>query len=456
MSTIDLYDIIPKLLENLNFSEYLRHLGYVKRPSPKEGFEYYTFNSDTFKDMLFLSSMNGTEKYHSLALNDSGDIIRFTQNRYELLNPEQTFSPNKDHLIEAVSQLLQYSIEFGITDKTLDKNKVDVFQFQQMQQSGFTTFYSCKTLFEYKYLESIYIPDSTYNHPIFEDKIYNTIGLVYNNEEFQVVNIAYPLTDFNDVEYGLQYENTIVQRKGGKVQQKDISFFAENSVKSFFWISNTPQKKSNEKLHLTITNGATESLAHFSFFREKRKYIGLYEYSENTLWNLKQFINRETIVYLALDISIESFKMELQIICDLLEHDIHIIKDVVTHLFFSINLNEEQYFKRFLNAIQNFNRSVGKDILNRLGSESAPYLKSQEIQVSEQQNSLEVKIPKNHKTLYFFEKALVKYFPNHIPINFDKPKYLNWKTQNMILQKSIQGNEEEYERYKSEATVFTT
>lgn len=453
MSTIDLYDIIPKLIENISFSDYLSYLGYIKRKSPKKEFDYFTFENEGFKDMLFISSLNGVENYHSLSLNDSGDVIRFTQNRYEALNPEQSFSPSKDLLIEAVSSLLQYSVEYGNSNNKI-QSKVDVFEFQRMQQSGFTTFYSCKNLFDYRYLKSINIPETTYNHPFFEHKIYNTIGLVYNKEEYNVVNIAYPLTDYNDVEYGLQYENSIVQQ-GNNKKSKDISFFAENSVKSFLWISNTPQKKSNEKLNLTLTRGATEALAHFSFFSEKRKYIGIYEYSENTFWNLKQFINRETVLYLALDIEMSSFKIELQIICDLLEHNISIVKDVVTHIFISIDMSEQQYFKRFLNAIFDYNKSVGKDILNKLGTEAAPYVRNQEITVSEQQNSLEIKIPKNYKTLYFFEKALVKYFPNHIPIKFDKPKFLNWKTQNAILQKSLNEGDKAYEKFKSELTVFT-
>ena len=81
-----------------------------------------------------------------------------------------------------------------------------------------------------------------------------------------------------------------------------------------------------------------------------------------------------------------------------------------------------------------------KNVTNILGEKHLGYLESDHFSRTENDKDIFIKIPKNFKTLYAFEKMLINSFPNHITIIIEKPTHLSWKNQNKLLFENIRNN----------------
>ncbi len=79
--TINLNEIIPKIIENVSFVQYLEKNGYKKKKSNLDQYYCYKKDYDYIEDTIFLSKIENQEAYFSLSFKDKGNIIDFVKNR---------------------------------------------------------------------------------------------------------------------------------------------------------------------------------------------------------------------------------------------------------------------------------------------------------------------------------------------------------------------------------------
>ena len=174
MAFANLVDIIPVILENVSFKEYLLNTGYRNLPNKNiKGFECFSKKNNILDDdVIFIGFYNNKEIYYSLLFNDTGNILDFVKNRIELDNEYEIFEPNKDHLIEACRKLIAYINIEGETKQKNDTktNSEDVFV---LQKESFTKFHNAAFIYNYEYLNEFNITEKTINSPVFKNKIYN-------------------------------------------------------------------------------------------------------------------------------------------------------------------------------------------------------------------------------------------------------------------------------------------
>ena len=108
MAFASLENIIPKILKNVNFEEYLLANKYNLLTNRNiKGFKCYSKKSDILgDDVVFIGNQKNVEVFYSLLFNDSGNILDFVKNRIEFENDYEKFETNKDHLIEDCKKLV--------------------------------------------------------------------------------------------------------------------------------------------------------------------------------------------------------------------------------------------------------------------------------------------------------------------------------------------------------------
>ena len=467
MAFANLVDIIPVILENVSFKEYLLNTGYRNLPNKNiKGFECFSKKNNILDDdVIFIGFYNNKEIYYSLLFNDTGNILDFVKNRIELDNEYEIFEPNKDHLIEACRKLIAYINIEGETKQKNDTktNSEDVFV---LQKESFTKFHNPAFIYNYEYLNEFNITEKTINSPVFKNKIYNTRGLIYNDQKMNVINTAYPLYTFNNKECGLYFENIITNK-----EKEEVSFYAPNSLKSGIWISNNYDEKetyltSNNKVKVkkyktkvTVVSTPKDALAHFSSMKENRMYIALFEEDQRTYSHIKEIIKSENgILHLASNISVENFIREIKLITSFLENQINLINETYEYIILEIEKENEVYYEKLLKLIKRNNSLKLDQIIKTLGNSSKEHLSKDLILASlnEKQNLI-LKVPKNFKTLYQFERILLNTFSYPFAIIIEKPMYLNWIKQNNALRETLSQDytsADIIEKYIEEEKIF--
>lgn len=467
MAFANLIDIIPIILENISFKEYLLNNGYKSLPNKNiKGFECFSKRNNILDDdVIFVGLYNNKELYYSLLFNDSGNILDFVKNRIEFDNEYELFEPNKDHLIEACKKLITYINTEGETKGKYDyvTKSEDLFT---LQKESFTKFHNAEFIYDYEYLSEFNITEKTINNPVFKNKIFNTRGLLYNDQKLNVVNTAYPLYTFNNKECGLYFENIITNKK-----KEEISFFAPNSIKSGVWISNnfdevetyvslnSKVKTKKNKTKVTIVSSPKDALAHFSSMKENRMYVALFEEDERTYSHIKEIIKNENgVLYLASNISVSNFIREIKIIISFLDNQINMINETYEYIILEIEKENERYFDKLLKLIKGNNSLKLDQIIKTLGNTSKEHLSKDLILASLNENqNLILKVPKNFKTLYQFEKILLNTFSYPFGIIIEKPMYLNWIKQYNVLRETLNqeyNGKDIIEKYIEEEKIF--
>lgn len=465
MAFASLEDVIPKILKNIDFHEYLIANGYKLLPHKNvKGFKCYTKQESLVleDDIVFVGNNNGVDIYYSSLFSDSGNIIDFVKNRIELDNDYETFEPNKDHFIEAVRKLVLY-----INSNGENETKNDLFttaeDLKKLKQNTFTTFYKCEPIYDSKYLESFKISKNVLDHPIFKGTVFNSRGLIINEEQLDIINTAFPLYNESGKECGLYFENKIEEKKRVK---SDIHFFAPGTVETGLWFSNNFlldqnfKGKINKRTKVTVVNNPKDALAHFSHLKENRFYVSVFKQDETTYEHLKSVLTREkSSLYLAGNISIVNFVNEIKIILKILNVEIDFVKENYDTITLKIDSQDAgQYLDRFLRYIRTNNTSKVQHVLKILGKDARPILKDDIIvPTQDEQGNLLVKIPKNFKTLFFIEKILIKVFPAPFDIHIEKPMYLDWTMQNIKISTAVEdktSDEEIIEKYIEEEKIF--
>ena len=79
MAFANLIDIIPIILENISFKEYLLNNGYKSLPNKNiKGFECFLKRNNILDDdVIFVGLSLDSELYYSILFNDYGNIVDF-------------------------------------------------------------------------------------------------------------------------------------------------------------------------------------------------------------------------------------------------------------------------------------------------------------------------------------------------------------------------------------------
>jgi len=456
---LSLQDVIPKIIKNINFAQYLSDNGYQLLKDKKvKGFLCFSKKNELLgEDLVFLGNhKSGEEMYYSMLFNDQGNIIDFVKNRIEFDNDYETFAPTKDHMIETIRKLVAYINANGENERITDSGTTDQ-DIENLKQNTFTTYYNAEPIFDTKYLETYNIKKSIINHEIFKNTIYNTRGLIINEEQLDVINTVFPLLNESGKECGLYFENHVEKKKGSSVEGS-IDFFAPGTIETGIWFSNNlpTYKTSNSKV--TIVNNPKDALAHFSYLRENRYYLAVFKKDETTYSHIKSVLNRQrSHLYLAGNVSIQNFVEEIKIIINILPNNIEFVKEHYDHILVNFDKEEQPYFEKILKLMQKNNVSKVEQVISTLGKDCKPHLKNDLFMPSNIEGSLLVKVPKNLKTMYYFQQILIKTFPSQYNIVIEKPMYLDWTKQNIKFSKAIEdktSNDEVISKYIEEEKIF--
>ena len=427
---ISLNSIIPKIIECVNFEEYLKFKGYSIKKKSIKNFKCFSKIFDSFEDVIFLSKIDNKEIYYSLGEMDKGNVIDFVKNRIEIYNEYKTFEPEKDHLIEACKELIAYINENGEKENKISINSSKE-ELHSLIKYGFTKFHNANsTVFDKNYYKHLAINEKILKNTIFEGKIYSTIGLSLNDVLYEeTVNASFPIYDINNNECGL-YNSNYLELENKK--KKEISFYVPGSNKSGIWLSNKPNHHKNNKIKFTVVNSPIEALAHFSYLKEERQYCSIFNPDETTYDIIKsQLTKQNSFLYLSLGVSIENFIIEIKMLLSFIDADIKFVKVTHENITLIISKNEEQYFEKFLKKIKTINNNNVSKSIQTLGDGAKEHLQSSLIlAAADNQKNLTIIIPKNYKTLYQFENLLIKTFNSKYDIIIEKPRYIDWRTQN--------------------------
>ncbi len=467
MAFANLVDIIPQILKNISFKEYLLNTGYHSLPNKNiKGFECFSKKNNILNDdVIFIGYYNNKEIYYSLLFNDTGSILDFVKNRIEFENEYETFEPNKDHLIEACRILITYINENG-ESKGNYNYKTENEDFYTLQKESFTKYYNAQLIYDFEFLKEFSIEENIINNPVFKGKIFNTKGLLYNDEKMDLNNTAFPLYTSYNKECGLYLENILRTKKSND----QIDFFAPNSVKSGLWMSNNYEDKETfitkdnkvktrrYKTKVTVVNSPKDALAHFSNLKENRFYLAFFEEDTTTYNHIKEIVTKENgVLYLSSNIRVKDFVREIKIILSFLDNQVNLINENYDYIVLEINQSQEDKYDKLFRLIKRNNSLKLEQIIKTLGNSSKEHLAKDLITANLKDNgNVILNVPKNFKTLYHFEKLLLNTFSYPFDIIIEKPMYLNWVKQNKILKQGINmiDDKETVKHYIDEEKIF--
>lgn len=455
--TINLQEIIPTIIRNINFYNYLEKTGYIERKSNSK--DYYTFYKDYgyIEDTIILSNIENQEIYYSLSFKDKGNIIDFVKNRIELDKDYLTFSPEKDHLIETCRKLVQFIYDNGENETKIEKQNTPK-EMYSLINKAFTTFYKAipsSEVTNHQYLKYFGIDNIILKNELFADRIFSTKGLILNDITYNdAINISFPLIDGNLKEIGFYYSNILEINN----KKQEINLFVPGSNKNGLWSSNKPNVHKNNKVKITIVDKPIEALAHFSYLKEPRQYVSLFEIGESTFEDLKYLLTQTNYasIHLALGVSLDNFEKEYKLIIALLNIDAKYILSNFNEVKIWISQKANANFLNLIKRIKKLNTDNISSAITTLGNDAKEHMKNEMILVVEdERENLIIQIPKNFKTLYQFQKILLKCFPSKYTIISEKPKYMNWVYQNQKGIKPIKGNNKNKELINSEEVFIT-
>jgi hypothetical protein len=443
MSFISLKQIIPKILANINFKEYLINKGYKYSPKKNLGnFKCYILNKeDSLSEIIFLSTLNAKEIYYSIPKGDQGTIIDFVKNRLDKNNEYTVFNPSVDPLIEACKVLVVYINQYGENSEK-EKDMVSPDEMKMIKKITFSKYFKLQDFTNNDFFKHYGISEQASFHPTFKDKIYNSQGLNLNNTIYKdIVNTAYPLVDAQDNETGIFYNNVIEINK----RKEEYSFFSEHTNKSGVWKSDSVTLKTNERRALTIVSSPKEALAHFDMFINKNtlQYFVFFELDSTSLKHLYNELKlQSSTLYLSSNITIKDLTNELKLLAYLInfQYDMHV--EDIDNLYVNIRMStstdptSKKMYSPFIKKIFSYNKSHVIETTNILGSSSTKHLENDLIDIKEISNpkgpAFLIRIPNSTKGLYNFIKIIADSFPLFFNICLEKPKYVTWIKQNEI------------------------
>lgn len=427
MTSIDLKTIIPNILEHVSFHNYLinEHYNVVEHASGTLRKAYYK-ETLHFKDIIYLSLVEGKDTFYSLSFGDTGDIITFVKNRIEIDGTYNEFNPKKNNIIEACKKLLLYLNDHSESQEKIQLTTIESSSFKAFQKQTFTQFYNVEEIYNTEYLNKKGISNETIHSIYFANKIFNTIGLYYNGTSHDVINTTFPIYDLKDNEVGLINMNTIALAG----VEEDITVpVTSSNIKKGFWISNKIKEHKSIKTKLTLVDNPIEALSHCQAFDNQRLYISFFEKSEkvfDVIYNLIQ--NHSANLFLASNVSLNNLIFELRLLIHIIgkEHDIEF--NIETPTTVNIRLKNSKHIKLFTERIQRINNRIIKDVLSSLGDTSRHLVHQDIIKASKTEHqTLTFKIPKNLQMLYEISKIIVSTFECQVGIVTEKSTQFSWQ-----------------------------
>jgi len=428
MTKIDLETIIPNILENVDFHNYLINEGYsiIKNTSNKIQQSYFK-ETISFNEIIYISLVDGKEKYFSASFGDSGNLITFVKNRIELDGTYDTFNPKKNNIIEACKKLLLYLNDSSIKNEKSKLTNIDPNSFKEFQKKTFTHFYEAEAIYYTNFLNKKGVSNDTIYDLSFVNKIFNTVGLYHKDKSYEVVNTAFPLYNINLKEVGLVNYNTISVRDN---QEEDIILpVASSDLKKGFWISNVNKDHGTVKTRLTVVDTPIEALSHFEIFNNDRVYLSFFEKNEKAFEIILRLIeNHNANLFLSSSVNIENIIFEFRLIIFILSktHPVNFLIENNNHINLEIKTCPE--LKLFTERIQKFNNKLINGVLSSLGRKATTYLENEIIKGSKiGSDTLVFKIPKTLQVLYGVSKLLTSTFEIKTGLITEKSNKFNWE-----------------------------
>lgn len=436
MSPIKLTHAIDLIKKKISFKNYLPYLGYKKTKSENANVSNYILKENKKEiDNVTVTTVNSEERFFSIPIGDNGDIINFVINRLEHQYINEDFDPTKSIVVAAVKHLMVFAREFGENEMLTDK-KSTIEDFRKMTDKAYTQLNKCSPLHNYDFFKDLLISKKTAEHEIFEGKIFNTGLLKYENKLYETFNVAFPITNASEKEFGLYYENHITEKKDSPPIK--IQFWANHSHKHYFWTSNLISLTKIQ--HVTITSGPVEAIAHFQYYKTAVQYIGLFEVNNRTLLEIERVLSRaKSNLNLALNVSTEESLKEMEIISYFASYPMKMIESSNQEVQLLVSKrNPENDIRQFLTQLKKHNTKKTRTTIDLLGKSGMDYTRDSLVRVHQDSKNLIIFCPKNHIQLFNIASSLIKTLSFNLPIKVVKPKYRTWIDQNRHLQASIE------------------
>ncbi|WP_157578301.1 hypothetical protein, partial [Tenacibaculum ovolyticum] len=205
MSTINLNDIIPKLIKCFPLEDYLKEVGYKYNPSSDiKHFKSYILldKNNKTEDLLFISFILNTYYFYSYKNKDHGNSVEFFKNRID----KNEAITSTTSIIEACKKMFVFMTEKGIdnalpiVDFNNEINKNELFHFLQ---TPFTSFFNLNTLHDFSYFNSLGVDDTSLKHKLFEGTVYNSSGLGVKGKTLNIINTCFIMYDSDEKECGI-------------------------------------------------------------------------------------------------------------------------------------------------------------------------------------------------------------------------------------------------------------
>lgn len=424
--------IIPKIERNIAFRDYLLHNGYRSIPDKDfYGFVCYVKEETTMFDIVFIGNLGGHEFFYSSTRGDTGNIVDFVKNRLGLDGDLGSFAPDKDSLVEACKKLIGFLNSHG-KSKAFREKRAERDALTLLSNKAFTTYYQARPISDPGFFKALKINEGTVTDPVFSGKMFNAPGPAPKLVDPGQGHAAFPIVNRQGNESGLYLEK-LEKNEKGKDQRRQ--FFAPASSRSDLWLSNNITSHGKQRPKLTIVESPLEALAHFQFLKENRYYASIFEVEEATLEFITSILKKErATLYLALNATIASFVKEIRILLGVLssKHDLSLLENNQNHILIHIGQSEEKYFKTLIARIKRYNNSKIKAVVTLLGDSCRDHLRKDLMDYNlNAKGNLLVRVPKDFRTLYGFEKILVSTFPGTAPLYVEKPMWQDWIAQNM-------------------------
>ena len=432
--------------ENITFERFLTTSGYVKMKRKKiNHIDIYSSETDAeIEELIFVGIVDKEEKYIALPLGDTGDIVHFVNNRIETKKRAENFNISTSSIVDTTKILMEHLAKNDSSIRDLEVSDFTSNSWKEFKNRIFTIYYQIDPLTNISYFENLGINKGTVFSEVFIDKIGNAKGIRYNNKQYEVDNVVFPLSDSVGQQKGLYYENDF---KVTSSSNSSMPFFAKFSNLNLFWQSNRVAKNNT----LTIVSKPIEALAHYQYYEEKSNYISLFDVDRYTLSELNKIFTEMSEIQLCLSVStLESLK-ELEIICSLCEDRVSIHQVNETDLLIQIETNKgnkaDKNLANFISALKRKNQTIIKRLIKTLGSSSAPYKDDELFLVATKDEYIYVNCPKNYNIIYNLCDAMIKSFDFRKKIRIDKPSYHSWIKQNQKLPKGNKSSQKNESRH---------
>lgn len=418
--------IIPLILKNVSFIDYLVYNGYhLNEERSREGhlvFDRYNSANSLLVETIVLINNNTHYKYKSITKNDKGDVIDFVASRIQ----DKHAGSKTLNLLEACKRLLIFQSTY-VQDTKLDialKSK-SIKEFQEFFHSIYTELFELEMTISNNYLASIGVGEQTMIHESLQGTIFNS-NFPFNSKETLKENSCFVLKNSNDDQVGL------VNYHKDENNSDAIAFAPFSNTKNGIWFSNTLYNK------VCLVSDPREAFC-FQELHPDAKYTyispppgvnSLSTYQIETIFNFVDKTNR--YITLASGDTIFGNLMDLYFISRYTYEtsNLIVIDTEGSHIeimYKAQSKAEQTILFDLVTHIQKRNGSTTKQVTD-YSEENNAHIESElfKIQIDRTKNHLiKIFVPRKNNQLHWFNRALVR-IKKFDKISFNKPSKNTW------------------------------